>query len=117
MMRYPPSAHGRYWYNLHLVLVTDQRYRIRDVELLRSIRDSFLRIAAKKKHAISRLSILSDHLHAALRPQVDESPLDVVFAYLNNLAHLVGRGHVWQDGFYVGTFGEYSTHVLTDREV
>jgi REP element-mobilizing transposase RayT len=71
-----------------------------------------LRIAAKKQHAISRVSLLPDHLHAALRPQMEESPLDVAWCYLNNLAHRFGR--LWQDGYYVGTFGEYSTHVITD---
>jgi REP element-mobilizing transposase RayT len=109
------SAHGRYWYNLHLVLVTDGRWRIREIEVLRQLRDATLKVAAKKKHLVSRLSILPDHLHAALRPRIEESPLDVAFAYLNNLAHMVGRGPIWQDGYYVGTFGEYSTHTLLDR--
>jgi REP element-mobilizing transposase RayT len=85
-------------------------------EALRQLRDATLKIAAKKQHILSRLSILPDHLHAALRPAIDESPLQVAFAYLNNLAHMAGRGPIWQDGYYVGTFGEYSTHVLLDRD-
>jgi REP element-mobilizing transposase RayT len=109
-----PSSHGRYWYNLHLVLVTDHRYRIRDLDLLRNIRDAMLKIAAKKEHSVSRLSVLPDRLHAALRPQVEESPLEVVFAYLNNLTHMLARGRLFQDGYYVGIFSEYSTHVITD---
>lgn len=109
------SAHGRYWYNLHLVLVTEERWRIRDLELLRLLRDSVLKIAMKKEHLISRLSVMPDHFHAALRPRIEESPLDVVYAYANNLAHMAGRGRLWQDGYYVGTFGEYSTHSITER--
>jgi REP element-mobilizing transposase RayT len=110
------SAHGRYWYNLHLVLVTEGRWRIRELELLRLLRDSVLKIASKKQHLISRLSVMPDHLHAALRPWIEESPLDVVHAYANNLAHMAGRGRLWQDGYYVGTFGEYSIHSITERE-
>lgn len=43
------------------------------------------------------------------------SPREVASAYLNNLAYLLDRGRVWQDGLYLGTFGEYSTHVIRDR--
>lgn len=110
------SSHGRYWYNLHLVLVTERRWRIPDLDLLRQVRDATLRIAAKKQHAISRLSVMPDHLHAALRPQIEESPLEVASAYLNNLAYMLNRGRLWQDGYYAGTFGEYSTHVILDRQ-
>jgi len=96
--------------------VTDRRWRIRDIDLLRQLREATLKIMSKKQHVLSRLSILPDHIHAALRPRIEESPLEVVFAYLNNLAHMAGRGPIWQDGYYVGTFGEYSTHVLLDRD-
>jgi REP element-mobilizing transposase RayT len=108
------SLHGRYWYNLHMVLVVDGRQRIVDGQNLRTIRDGCLRIAAKKEHRISRLAVLPDHLHAAIRPGIEESPLDVVFAYQNNLAHLLG-GRVWQDSYYVGTFGEYSMSAIRER--
>jgi REP element-mobilizing transposase RayT len=109
------SSHGRYWYNLHLVLVTEGRSRIHDVKRLRDVRDATLRIAAKKEHAISRLSVMPDHLHAALRPQITDSPLEVAHAYLNNLAYMLDSGRIWQDGYYLGTFGEYTTYVIVER--
>ena len=95
--------------------VADGRCRIRDLSTLRQLRDAALRIAAKKEHAISRLGVMPDHLHAALRPPIGDSPLDVAYAYLNNLSYLLDRGRIWQDGYYLGTFGEYSTHVVADR--
>jgi REP element-mobilizing transposase RayT len=104
------SAHGKYWYNLHVVFVTEQRIRLRELQQLRTIRDATLKIAAKKRHAVSRLAVMPDHLHVALRPQIEESPLQVAFAYLNNLGHMVGR--LWQEGYYVGSFGEYSANVV-----
>jgi REP element-mobilizing transposase RayT len=109
------SSHGRYWYNLHVVLVTDGRWRMRDLGRLRQVRDSTLRIAARKEHAISRLSVMPDHLHAALRPPIEVSPLAIAFTYLNNLAHMLNCGRIWQDGYYLGTFGEYTTHVVVER--
>src|SRR5262249_21473384 len=39
------SARGRYWYNLHLVLVVDGRVRLADLDLLRVLRDAFFTIA------------------------------------------------------------------------
>jgi REP element-mobilizing transposase RayT len=109
------SSHGRYWYNLHLVLVTEGRRRIVDIAALRALHDAFLRIVAKKQHVLSRLAVMPDHVHAALRPQIEETPLNVVFAYQNNLAHMLGARRMWQDGYYVGTFGEYTTDVVRQR--
>lgn len=109
------SSHGRYWYNLHVVLVAESRRRIIDIAALRAIRGAFLRVAEKKQHLLSRLAVMPDHLHAALRPRIDETPLDVVFAYQNNLAHMLGAGRIWQNGYYAGTFGEYTTNVVRQR--
>jgi REP element-mobilizing transposase RayT len=92
------SLHGRYWYNLHLVLVAADRERTVDASRLRAIRDACLRIAAKKGHQVSRLAIMPDHLHLAFRPDIEESPLDVVFAYQNNVAHKLGGRGIWPEG-------------------
>lgn len=106
------TARGRYWYNLHLVLVVDGRVRISEPRVLAQLRDAALKVAAKKAHAISRLSVMPDHLHAALRPAVNESPADVAFAYQNNLAHMLKLCRIWRDSFYVGTFGEYNMQAV-----
>jgi REP element-mobilizing transposase RayT len=106
------TARGRYWYNLHLVLVVDGRFRITEPRLLAQLRDATLKVAAKKRHLISRLSVMPDHLHAALRPMPHESPVDVVFAYQNNLAHMLNVGRIWRDSFYAGTFGEYNMQAV-----
>lgn len=106
------SARGRYWYNLHIVLVVEGRSRISDVTQLTRLRDAALKVAVKKSHRVSRLSVMPDHLHAALRPTPAESPVDVVFAYQNNLAHMLNLGRIWTDGYYVATFGEYAMHAV-----
>jgi REP element-mobilizing transposase RayT len=111
------SARGRYWYNLHLVLVTDGRTRTTDSSTLRQIRNGCLAIAVKKGHQLARWSVMPDHLHLAVRPGIDEAPLEVVFCYQNNLAFLLGQKRIWCDGFYVGTFGEYTTRAVHDLTV
>lgn len=96
---------GRYWFNLHLVLVTDWRAPINSFDTLRDIRDRSRRIAEEKGHWLSRLSVVPDHLHASLRGRPDECPEQIALAYLNDLAHAHGR--LWKSGYYAGTFGEY----------
>jgi len=106
------SLSGRYWYNLHLVLVTDDRERIHDMELLAELRDATQRVADKKGHGLSRLALMPDHLHLAIRPLISESALEVAFAYQNNLSHMLGQRRLWQESFYAGTFGEYSMQAV-----
>jgi REP element-mobilizing transposase RayT len=101
------SNSGRYWYNLHLVLVVRERYRIGEPENLRTIRDTCLKIAGKKGYRVSRLAVLPDHLHASLRGNIEQSPEDIALSFLNNLAFVMGQQALWQFGYYVGTFSEY----------
>jgi len=98
---------GRYWYNLHLVLVTAARYRVGDPVLLGTIRDWCFKIADKKGYAISRVSVMPDHLHTCLRGNIAHSPEEVALAFLNNLAFALGQKPIWEPCYYVGTFGEY----------
>jgi REP element-mobilizing transposase RayT len=106
------SARGRYWYNLHLVLVVGGRVRLTDLKVFRTLRDGCFKIAAKRGHLFSRVSVVPDHLHLALRANPDESPNDVAFAYQNNLAYMANLGRLWQDSFYLGTFSEYTTQAI-----
>jgi REP element-mobilizing transposase RayT len=101
------SRSGRYWYNLHLVLVVRDRFRIMDAGRLGKLRDGSLRIAELKGHRISRLSVMPDHLHVALRANIDHSPEEVALSYMNNLSFLIRQPALWQPSYYVGGFGEY----------
>lgn len=102
------ASRGRYWYNLHVVLLTAERYRMVDPRCLAAVRDWSQRIAEKKSYGISRLSVMPDHLHLALRGDPAHSPEQIAGAFQNNLAHALGRGRIWRDTFYVGTFSEYN---------
>jgi REP element-mobilizing transposase RayT len=97
---------GRYWYNLHLVLVLAERYRVGDEEFLTRLRDTALRIADKKGYGVATLAVMPDHLHVALRGNLEQSPEETALAYLNNLAYALGRRRWWEAGYYAGTFSE-----------
>jgi REP element-mobilizing transposase RayT len=98
---------GRYWYNLHLVLVVSERYRLGDVAALAKIRDTTLRICVKKGYEASTVAVLPDHLHLAVRGAVAQSPEEIALAFLNNLAYALDQRRWWEAGYYAGTFGEY----------
>ena len=101
------SSHGRYLYNLHLVLVHDQRWCEVHEAHLATTRDMIVRAAHKKQHRLSRAAIMADHIHLTLGPAFDESPQEVALGYLNNLAFAHGMQPRYRFGYYVGTFGEY----------
>jgi REP element-mobilizing transposase RayT len=101
------SSHGRYWYNLHVVPVVAERGWITDGSTLAAIRDGAVRIAEKKDYRISRLSVMPDHRHIALRGNIKHSPQEIALSFQNNLAYMLGQKRIWDDGFYVGTFSEY----------
>ena len=58
------SSHGRYVFNLHLVLVHDGHYgaEVREDRLAKT-HDMILGVARRKQHRLSHRRILSDHLH------------------------------------------------------
>jgi len=107
---------GRYWYNLHLVLVTDGRYRVVDEGRLGVVSDSCFQIARKKDYGISVLSAMPDHLHIALRGAIDHSPQEIALTFMNNLAYKLGD-RLWSENYYVGTFGEYDMGAVRGEEM
>ncbi|MGB6041970.1 MAG: transposase [Pirellulales bacterium] len=106
------SAHGEYWYNLHVVVVNDGRWMEIREEVLSKLSRTIERVAVKHRHQLSRVGLLADHIHATMRCLVDQSPQDVALAYLNNCAYACGMKQVFQFSYYVGTFGEYDRNAV-----
>ena len=108
------TARGRYWYNLHVVLVVSERFRIVERERLALVRDCSFRIARNKAYGISALSVMPDHLHIALRGEPAHSPQEIVLSFQNSLAYALGQNAIWDHNYYVGTFGEYDMGAVRD---
>ena len=106
------SSHGLYWYNLHVVLVNQERWQIGSEKMLLRIRDTIPRIEKKWNWRVSRAGILPDHIHIALGCSHDRAPDEVAISFLNNLAHVNGMKPLYQFGAYIGTFGEYDQRVV-----
>lgn len=112
-----PSAtgSGRYWYNLHLVLVTDFRMRMTDEQSLAKLDLACRAIARKKGYGISIRSLMPDHLHMALRGNIEQSPETIALSFMNNTAYAFGQKAIWRPGYYVGSFGEFDMGAVRNR--
>ncbi len=98
---------GRYWYNLHLVLVTDLRARFTDSASLNRLAGTCDKVANKKGYAISVRSVMPDHIHISLRGTIASSPEDIALSFMSNIAYAFGQQAILKPSYYVGSFGEY----------
>ena len=107
-LREPTATNrGRYWYDLHLVLVTEHRERFVDERSLNRIKGVCEKNARKKGYLLGSISVMPDHVHMALRGNVDETPEAIALGFMNNIAFEFGQQPVLRPSYYVGTFGEY----------
>ena len=110
------TAHGRYSCNLHLVLVhADRRAESRQGTWV-SVRNIIRRASAEKKHLLSRIGIVPDHLHLTLGTHADEAPSEVALSYMNNIAYVCDMRPVLMNGCYIGGFGKYDLGAIHETE-
>ena len=102
------TGHGRYWYALNLVIVVENRnFPMARKDIFKKAKDCSLAIAEKKDFEIAELFVMPDHIHIALRGNIEYSPQKIALSFLNNLSYVFGYNKVWSEEYYVGTFGEY----------
>jgi len=106
------TAHARYWHNLHIVIVNEERFRTTHHDHLATLRKMILSASAAKGHRISRAALLPDHIHLTLGCRLEESPEEVVLSYMNNLAFACGMKAIFRHSYFVGTFSEYDLGVI-----
>jgi REP element-mobilizing transposase RayT len=109
------SNSGRYWYNLHVVLVVADRARFRNEADFEKLDRVLAATAAKHGYQLAVRAWMPDHVHIALRGNVTESPEEIALAVMNNTAYAMGQNAIWQRGFYAGTFSEYDVRALRGR--
>ena len=105
-------ASGRYWYHLHLVLVVDDRHRIRDLSYLGAIFESCQAIALDRGFMLDSISVLPDHVHLSLRGAIADSPEAIAMAYLNDSCRMLRANELWRPSYYVGSIGAYNMNAV-----
>jgi REP element-mobilizing transposase RayT len=106
------TSHGTYWYNLHIVLVHQERWTEVREEMLQRIHDMILKSSEAKAYRLSYGGILADHVHLVSGCPIEVPPDEVALGFLNNLAYVHGMVPVYQYGGFLGTVGEYTTKAI-----
>lgn len=107
---------GRYWIQLHIVLVTEHRYRYRWVESIAAVDAAAQQVASSRRYLLGSLAVLPDHVHMHLRGSCEESPEQIVLAFKNEMAKQLKIPGFWQPTYYVGTVGVYNMRALREKD-
>jgi REP element-mobilizing transposase RayT len=89
-------------------VIEKRDYQITRSDVFEQIHNYLLKIAEKKKCIIAKFAIMPDHIHIALRGNIELSPYEIALSFLNNLAYVLRKGKFWSNEFYVGTFSSYA---------
>ena len=106
------TSRGRYWYGLHLVLVTSDRFRINAETTAQTISEGCRAVAAENLYQLSGVAVMPDHLHLVLQGAPAHSPEEIVLRFQNQLARKLGQVRIWESNYYAGTAGEYTMHAV-----
>jgi REP element-mobilizing transposase RayT len=109
------SGHGRYWYNLHLVAVTNGRRRIGREDFLPKV-TSAVRAwsgclsaeggAGAARPGVHSLAVMPDHVHLAVRGPTAQSP-DEIAGGLREVLNRAAGSLLFDPRVYAGTFSSY----------
>lgn len=105
---------GRYWYNLHLVAVTENRFRIGQEDFLDKVRTGVFAWAQETQSALKAFAPMPDHVHVAARCQPEKTPRElgeILWRCLNRAAGC----RLMSDKVYAGTFSEYGLGAVLGR--
>jgi hypothetical protein len=81
-------------------------------DVLAAMRDMIVRASSAKGYRLSRIGLVSNHLHVTLGCHMTDSPLRVGLGLLNNLAFVNDMKAVFKYSFYVGTVGNYDRQAI-----
>lgn len=112
--RYRLSSHGRYRCNLHIALRFGESSLPLSPGSLERVRAVARRTADRHHLLLSRLGLLSDHLHLVVGIPATRDPGSVALSFMNNIAWVFGMKPVLWNSFYVGTIGEYDVGAVKD---
>jgi REP element-mobilizing transposase RayT len=101
------SSHGQYRYALQIVIETASDWHEVRSPVLAGYRNSIIACCRKHQWNLSRVGMLSNHIHILVSPSIDSSPMQVALSLMNNMAFTQGMRPIFRYSFFAGTFGEY----------
>lgn len=109
------SAHGEYLNALHLVFETADGWHETSYAILDSYRAKIIESCRQQGWSLSRIGLLSNHLHLLLSAGVDDTPEAIAICLLNDLASTQKVQSVFKHSYYVGTFGKFDRGAIWNR--
>jgi hypothetical protein len=101
------GTYGQYLNSLHVVLQNaDGSNEIREVTLSK-IQANICSLAKIEGWRLSRIGLLSNHIHILLGASVTESPQSVALLLMNRVAEVYDSRPWLKFSYYVGNFGGY----------
>jgi hypothetical protein len=105
------TGSGRYWYNLHLVAVTNGRFRMGKEDFLPRLAEAIPEWAQEEGTGLRSMAFMPDHLHLALRGDPARSPAEIAEGFYRRMNRMAGL-RLFSDRIYVGSFSTYSTRLI-----
>lgn len=110
------GTYGQYLNSLQIVLENAENWHeVRETQLTR-VRNMIVRACRKKEWRLSRIGLLSNHVHVLLGAGVTESPQSVALSLMNNVAYVYDMKPILKFSYYAGTFGGYDRGVVRLHE-
>ena len=101
------TGSGRYWYNLHLVAVTNGRFRMGKEDFLPRLAEAIPDWAREERAALRSMAFMPDHVHLALRGDPTRSPAEIAESFHRSMNRVAGL-RLFSDRIYVGSFSRYT---------
>ncbi|WP_146393780.1 transposase [Allorhodopirellula solitaria] len=110
------GTYGQFLNSLQIVVEnTENWHEVREHHLQR-VRDVIVRACEKKQWRLSRIGLVSDHIHVLLGAGVTEAPQSVALSLMNNVAFVYDMKRILKFSCYVGTFGGYDRGAVRKHE-
>ena len=106
------SNYGQFVHGLQVVMESEAGWNEVRPSVLAGSRAVIIRAAAKHDWRLSRIGLLSNHIHVLLGAGVTESPAEIALSLMNNLAYAQGMKPAFRFSYYVGTFGPYDRNAV-----
>ena len=105
------TGSGRYWYNLHMVLVTENRVKIGKEDFLPKIPAAVEKWASGSGCAVKSVAVMPEHIHLLFRGAPDKSPAELAESCWSILNRGAGC-RLYSDRIYIGTCSEYTLRAV-----
>ncbi len=109
------SSHGEYRYALQVVIESESGWHDVRPNALTAYRQAIMNGCRKHGWLLSRIGLLSNHVHVLVGPEIADSPMDVALALMNNMVFTQGMKPMFRYSFYVGSFGEYDRGAIWNQ--